>query len=323
MRRALVFRLALLAAGFAFSGATLAQAYPSKPVRIVVPYAAGGPLDEVARVIGPRLTEIWGQQVIVDNRAGAGGSIGADVAAKSPPDGYTLLLGNAGPITVNPGLHRKLPYDPQKDLVPVTLLVSGQMVLTVHPSLPAKSVKDLVALARANPGGLNYGSIGVGNLTHLGMELLQTMAKVKMNHVPYKGAAPAFVDLIAGHIEVLYANIAGSMQHVRAGRARAIAVSSAKRAIVLPDVPSVGETYAGYDLVTWMGIFVPKGTPGSSVAKLHGYFVKVLPRQDVRERLESLGSEVVAGSGEQLAALIRKELSLYAGIIKSAGIQSE
>jgi len=309
----------MLLAAAQCQGAT-AQPYPAKPVRIIVPYAAGGPLDEVARLVGQRLTEMWGHPLIVDNRAGAGGSIGTDVAAKSAPDGYTLLLGNGGPITVNPSLHKKIPYDPQKDLAPVTLMVAGQMVLSVHPSMPVRSVKELVALARANPGRINFGSIGVGNLTHLAIELLQARAGVKMNHVPYKGAAPALVDLMAGHIEVLYANIAGTVPHVRTGRVRAIAVSSAKRAAVLPDVPSIAETYPGYDLSTWMGVFVPAGTSKAIIAKLHGDLVKVLQRQDVRERLESLGSEVIAGSAEDLAALIGRETRLYAGIIKSAGI---
>lgn len=303
--------------------AVQAQKYPVKPVRIIVPYAAAGPLDEVARAIGPRLTEIWGQQVLVDNRVGAGGSIGTEVAAKSAPDGYTLLLGNSGPITVNPILQKKTSFDPQRELLPVTHLVSGQMMLTVHPSLPVKSVKELVALARANPGRITFGSIGVGNLTHLGLELLQTTAKVRMNHVPYKGAAPAFVDLIAGHIQVLYANIAGSVQHVRSGRARAIAVSSARRATILPDVPAIAETYPGYDLITWMGIFVPVGTPKPIVAKLHDDFVKVLQRRDLRERFESQGTEVIGGSAEQMTVLILKEAALYASIIKTAGIQQE
>jgi tripartite-type tricarboxylate transporter receptor subunit TctC len=310
-----------LVAAFAATGtAAFGQTYPAKPVRIIVPYAAGGPLDEVARLVGPRLTEMWGHPLIVDNRAGAGGSIGTDVAARSAPDGYTLLLGNSGPITVNPGLQKKLGYDPQNDLAPVTLMVAGQMVLSVHPSLPARSVKELVALARANPGRINFGSIGIGNLTHLAIELLQARAGVKMNHVPYKGAAPALVDLMAGHIEVLYANIAGTVPHVRTGRVRAIAVSSAKRAAVLPDVPTVAESYPGYDLSTWMGIFVPAGTPKAIIARLHSDIVTVLHRPDIRERLGSQGTEVIAGSAEDLAALIGRETRLYAGIIKSAGI---
>jgi tripartite-type tricarboxylate transporter receptor subunit TctC len=309
----------LFAAAFGVS----AQGYPAKPVRVIVPYAAGGPLDDFARAIAPRLAEIWGQQMLVDNRVGAGGSIGTEIAAKAPPDGYTLLLGNSGPITVNPILHKKIAYDPQRDLVPVIHLVSGQMVLSAHPSLPAKSVKELVALARANPGRINFGFIGIGNLTHLGLELLQTRAKVKLNAVPYKGAAPAMVDLIAGHIEVTFANIAGSVQYVRSGRARALAVSSAKRASVMPEIPTIAETYPGYDLITWMGIFVPASTPRPTVTKLHEDFVTVLKRPDLRERFENQGTEVIAGSAEEMAALIRKEASLYANIIKTAGIQPQ
>jgi len=314
-RFALLSAAALLAAGAAF-----AQGYPAKPVRVVVPYAAGGPLDEAMRLVGPRLTEIWAQQVIVDNRAGAGGSIGTEVVVRAAPDGYTLLLGNSGPITVNPGLVRRLAYDPQKDLAPIALMVSAQMVLSVHPSLPVRSVKELAALARANPGRVTFGSIGIGNLTHLGIELLQSKAGVRMNHVPYKGAAPALVDLMAGHIEVLLANIAGTVPYVKSGRVRAIAVSSAKRARVLPEVPAIAETYPGYDLVTWMGLFAPAAAPRPVLTRLQGDVVKVLQRPDVRERFESQGTEVIAGGGEELSALIERETRLYAGIIKSAGI---
>ncbi len=307
----------------AITAPATAQQYPSKPVRLVVPYAPAGPVDEVARLISVRLTEAWGHPVIVDNRAGAGGGIGTDAVAKSPADGYVLLLGNSGPLTINPSLQKKIAYDPQKELVPVILMVAGQMVLAVHPSLPARSTRELTALARARPGQINYGSIGVGNLTHLAMELFQSMAKVKMNHVPYKGAAPAYVDLIAGNIEVLMSNIAGTVPQLKAGRLRAVAVSSAKRATVLPDVPSIGETYPGYDLTTWMGIFAPAGTPPTILSKLHGDFLKVLQRQDFRERVESQGSEVVAGSAAELGALVDREARLYAGIIKSAGIQPQ
>ena len=198
-----------------------AQSYPAKPVRIIVPYAAGGPYDEIVRTLGQRLTEIWGHAVVVENRGGAGGNIGSDVVAKAAPDGYTLLLGNAGPITVNPTLVKKLPYDPQRDFTPVTMVNASRMVLSVHPSLPAKNVKELMALARANPGRLNYGSSGVGNLQHLGMELLRIQAGVTMNHVPYKGAAPAFVDLISGQVDLMFENIVGTMPHLRTGRVRA------------------------------------------------------------------------------------------------------
>jgi tripartite-type tricarboxylate transporter receptor subunit TctC len=312
---------------FAFCGVfqteLAAQQYPTKPVRLLVPYPAGGPVDAVARIVGPHLATGLGQNIVVENRSGAGGSIGADAVAKSAADGYTLLIGNTGPMTVNPVLQRKLPYDSRKDFAPVTWLVSAQMVLVVHPSLPARSVKDLVTLARARPQDLHYGSAGVGNLTHLGMELFKSMAKIELNHVPYKGVAPAYVDLISGEIAVMFGNVSGPLQHIREGRLRAIAVSSSKRSPVLPQVPTVAETYPGFDLVTWMGIFVPAGTPDAIRARLHGEIVNVLQREEVRQRLVSLGNEVVAGTAEKLAAHLDRELKLYAKIIESAGIRPQ
>ena len=298
-----------------------AQEYPTKPVRLLVPYPAGGPVDAIARILGPHLA--LGQNVVVENRSGAGGSLGADVVAKSAPDGYTLLIGNSGPMTINPVLRQDLGYDPRKDFAPVTWLTSAQMVLVVHPSLPVRSVKELVALARANPGALHYGSAGVGNLTHLGMELLQSMAKVKMNHVPYKGVAPAYVDLMSGEIAVMFGNVTGPLAHIQAGRLRAIAVTSSKPSPVLPQLPRVADTYPGFDLVTWVGILLPAGTPEAIRAKLQGEFVRALQLKDVGERLVALGNEVVAGSGEDLAAMLDRELKLYAKIIESAGIRPQ
>jgi len=313
--------LLILLIAVAQAQAAIAQSYPTKPVRVVVPYPAGGPVDVIARILGPHLA--LGQNVVVENRSGAGGSLGADVVAKSAPDGYTMLIGNTGPMTVNPVLRQDLGYDPRRDFAPVTWLTSSQMVLVVHPSLPVRSVKELVALARANPGALNYGSAGVGNLTHLGMELLQLMAKMKLNHVPYKGVAPAYVDLMSGEIAVMFGNVTGPLAHIQAGRLRAIAVTSSKPSPVLPQVPRVADAYPGFDLVTWMGIFLPAGTPEAIRAKLQGEFVRALQLKDVRERLVALGNEVVAGSGEDLAALLDRELKLYAKIIQSAKIAAE
>jgi tripartite-type tricarboxylate transporter receptor subunit TctC len=300
-----------------------AQNYPVKPVRIIVPYAAGGPYDEIVRTLGQRLTEIWGQAVVVENRGGAGGNIGAEVVAKAAPDGYTLLIGNAGPITVNPTLFKKLPYDPQRDLAPVSMVNASRMVLSVHPSLPAKNVKDLVALAKASPGRVSFASSGVGNLQHLGMELLRVQAGVTMNHVPYKGAAPAFVDLISGQVDSMFANIVGTMPHLRTGRVRAIAVSSAARSPLLPDVPSVAETYKGFDIPTWSGIFAPAGTPREIIARLNGDLNKVLQRADVKERFANQGSESTPGTPEALAEHVRKETVMYAAVIKAAKIAAE
>jgi tripartite-type tricarboxylate transporter receptor subunit TctC len=264
---------------------------------------------------------MWGQTIVVDNRGGAGGNIGAEAVARAPADGYTLLLGNAGPITVNPSLQRKMPYDAQKDLVPVVMILASPMVLVVHPSLPVQSVKDLVRFAKARPGQVNYASAGIGNLQHLGMESLQTMAGIRMNHVPYKGAAPAFVDLISGQVALMFANIVGVLPQVKAGRVRAVAVSSAKRAAVLPEVPGVAETYPEFDITAWMGLFFPAGTSKDVVAKFEADTLKVLARPDVRERFESQGAEVIAGSGQQLAAHIRKESALYQKVGQASGIR--
>jgi tripartite-type tricarboxylate transporter receptor subunit TctC len=298
-----------------------AQDYPVKPVRLLVPYPAGGPVDAIARILAPQLG--LGQNVLVENRSGAGGSLGAEVVVKAPPDGYLMLLGNSGPVTINPVLQPNLGYDPTRDLAPVTWLTAAQMVLMVHPSLPVRSVKELVALARANPGGLNYGSAGVGNTTHLGMELLQSMAKVKLLHVPYKGVAPAFVDLMSGQLATMFGNVTGPLAHIRAGRLRAIGVTGPRPSAVLPGVPRIGELYPGFELVTWMGIFVPAGTPEPIRARLQGEFIRVLQIRDTNERLVGLGNEVIAGKSEELAAMVRRELKLYAGIIKAAGIRPE
>lgn len=308
-------------AGLALPAAAPAQPYPSKPVRLLVPYPPGGPVDTVARILAQHLS--LGQNVVVENRSGAGGSIGADHVAKSAPDGYTMLIGNTGPMTVNPVLQEKLGYDPRKDFAPVAWLTSSQMVLMVHPSLPVRSVKELVALARANPGALNYGSAGIGNLTHLAMELFESMAKVKMNHVPYKGVAPAYIDLISGELGVMFGNVTGPLEYIRAGRLRPLALTSSKPSPVLPQLPRLADVYPGFELVTWMGIFLPGGTPESIRAGLQGEFVKALHLKEVNERLVALGNDVVAGNGRDLAAMVDRELKLYAKIIKSAGIRPQ
>jgi tripartite-type tricarboxylate transporter receptor subunit TctC len=298
-----------------------AQDYPVKPIRLLVPYPAGGPTDAIARMLVPHLG--LGQNVIVDSRSGAGGSLGAEFVAKSPPDGYMLLLGNSGPITINPVLRNDLGYDPRKHFAPIAWLTSGQMVLVTHPSLPVRSVKDLVALARANPSKLDYGSAGIGNTTHLGMELLQSMAKIKLVHVPYKGVAGAYVDLMSGRLSAMFGNITGPLAHIQAGRLRAIAVTGPKPAPVLPGVPRVAEVYPGFELVTWVGMFVPAGTPEPIRAKLEGAFLKAVQMKDVSERLVALGNDIVAGNGAELSAHVDRELKLYAKIVKTAGIKPE
>ena len=314
-------KCACIAVLAALSGIAIAQTYPVKAVRVIVPYSAGGPLDDVMRVVGHRLTEMWGQSVLVDNRTGAGGSIGAEFVARAAPDGYTLLLGNSGPMTINPGLQKKLPYDVPRDFVPVTQMTASPMVLVVHPSMPVKTVSDLVRFAKSRPGQLVYASAGIGNLQHLTMEALQTMAGIRMNHVPYKGAPPALIDVMSGQVDLMFANIVGVIQHIKTGKVRAIAVSSAKRAATLPAVPSIADTYPELDATGWTGIFAPAATPRDIVAKLNADINTVLARQDIRERFAEQGADVVGGTPEQLAVFVRKESALYAKIIRSSGIK--
>ena len=316
-----------IAAGLGLLPALSAQAqpgaWPLKPVRLVVSSSAGGPYDDVARALGPRLTEIWGQTVIVENRAGAGGTIGATFVAKAVPDGYIMMLGNAGPMAINPLLQKKLPYDTQRDFMPITLIMMAPMVLVVHPSMPVKSVRDIVALATAKPGRINYGSAGVGNLQHLSMELLLSMAHSKMNHVPYKGAAPALVDLIAGQVDLMFANIVGALPHIKGERLRAIAVSSASRSPLLPTVPAVANTYPQFDVTAWMGLFLPAATPRELANKIGADFIQVVKRADMRERLAGQGAEAIAGPPEQLADLMRRESAMYAKVIREIGLSPE
>jgi len=312
--------VSLLIATAAAALPVFAQSFPEKPVRFVVPYPAGGPLDTIARALGQKLVPVWGQQVLVDNRGGAGGSIGADVVAKSAPDGYTMLLGNAGPITVNVTLRPDLPYDPQQDLAPVTQIIGAPMALVVHPSMPVHNVKELIALAKAQPGKLNYASAGIGNLQHLSMEHLQALAKIKMNHVPYKGAAPAFIDLFSGQVDLMFANIVGVLPHIQSKRVRVIAISAANGSEVLPDIKGLGATLPQFDIDGWMGIFVRAGTPPAIIAKMHRDIEAAVKSADFRERFRERGAAVVVGGPEALAKIVREEIALYAGIIKSANV---
>ena len=318
-----VLHFVALAVGAALAASSYAQKYPSKPVRIVVPYAAGGPLDDVARYLGQKLSPKWGQPVLVDTRGGSGGAVGAELVAKSPPDGYTVLLGNGGPMTVYTHLRKKPLYDPERAFEPVTWVLSAPMVLVVHPSTPIRSVRDLVRLAKQKPNGLTYASAGVGNLQHLSMELLQTMAGIKMVHVPYKGAAPAFVDLIAGQVDVMFANIVGALPQVKAGRLRAIAVSSAKPSAAAPGVAPIAQTYPAFDMTAWMGIFAPAGTPKDLVASIHRDFASVLTLPETKQRLADQGADVVAQGPAELAAFMKKESAVFAKIIRDAGIPQE
>lgn len=297
-----------------------AQSWPAKPIRIVVPYAPGGPFDEVARVLSQRLNEAWGQPVLVENRSGAGGSIAAEFVARSAPDGYTLLHGNAGPLTINPNLMRKVGYDPVRDFAPVSLLLTSAMVLVVHPSLPVRSVADLVRLARAHPGELNYASAGVGNLQHLGMESLQSRAGIRMNHVPYKGGAPAMLDLVAGQVSLMFDNIPTAIAQVRSGKVRALGVAQAKRTPAAPEIPTIAEAgFPGFEVTSWQGFLAPAGTPAAVVNRLNAEILRVLAIPDVRDRLTAQGIEIVTSTPQELAAIIKRDAEVWAKVVKATG----
>jgi len=306
------------------AGLAPAQNYPNKPIRMVSPFAAGGGVDFTARFIGQKISEGLGQTVVVENRAGAGGAIGTEFVAKAPPDGYTLLLGSAGPMTILPGLTAKLPYDPLKDFAPITLVTSMPFVLVVHPSLPVKTVKELLALARAKPGQLNFGSPGNGTTTHLAEELLKMSANVDMVHVPYKGVAPALTDLLAGQVQFMSGDLSTVMPQVRAGKLRAIAVTSSKRSAQVPDLPTIAEGgLPGYDASGWFGVLAPAATPVDLVTRLHAVIVKGISTPEARERLASLGGDVVGNTPAEYAVFLRADLAKWSKLIKTIGLKAE
>jgi tripartite-type tricarboxylate transporter receptor subunit TctC len=297
-----------------------AQTYPNKPVRVVIPYPPGGGTDTLARPLAQHLTENLHQQVVIDNRGGANGNIGMELVAKAPPDGYTLVLALTAQLAVNPGLYRRLPYDPVKDFEPITLLGNGPYTLLVHPSLPAKSVKELIALARTKPGQLVYGSAGNGSGAHLATELLDSMAGVKMVHVPYKGAGPALVDLIGGNLQVLFATYLSCKQHIDAGRVRALGVTTARR-LTGVNIPTIAEAgLPGYDAGVWYAVLAPAGTPKDVVAKLHGEIVRAATHPEMKRLFMSAGIEPVNSTPEELATYMKSEITKWAKVIREANV---
>ena len=299
-----------------------AQNYPIKPVRIIVPFAPGGPNDTLARVIGQKLTEYWGQQVFVENRAGGGTVIGTEVVAKSPPDGYNLLMVSTS-HTTNPTLVQKLPFDTLRDLAPVILVANSSNVLLAHPSLPAQSVKELIAVAKRRPDQVAYASGGNGTSTHLSGEMLSQMGHVKMIHVPYKGAGPANIALLSGQITWMFGNAIPSVPYIRSGRLRALAVTGKQRIQALPDVPIVADTLPGFEANSWYGISVQGGTPKDVISKLNEDIGRTLNTADMRARLVAEGAEASGGSPDQFGAFFRDEIDKWAKVIKAAGIRLE
>ena len=315
---------AALLAALAPAQSAVAQSYPTKPIRWIVTYPPGGPTDVVARAIGAKLTEAWGQQIIIDNRAGAGGMIGTELGARAAPDGYTLLFGTSAGMTINPALQSKLPYDPVKDFAPVSLLVINPQLLVLNPTVPANSVKELVALAKAKPGQLNYASVGQGSPNHLGMELLKALTGTNIVHVPYKGTGPAITDLLGGQVQLMFNSMPTVLPLVRSGKLRALAVGSTQRISAIADIPTVAESgVPGFENVTWYGMFAPAKTPREIVNKLNAQVVRILAEPDMAQRLSSQGAEPRSSTPDELAKFMRVEFERWAKVIKSAGVKVE
>ncbi|MDB5810093.1 MAG: Tricarboxylate transport protein TctC [Betaproteobacteria bacterium] len=301
-----------------------AQNYPAKPVRIITPFTAGSAIDTLARVLGQKLGDAWGQQVIIDNRIGANGIIGTEAAAKAAPDGYTVYLGNISTLAVNPHLYLKLPYDSIKDFAPVTMAATIPVVLVVHPSLPVKSVKELIALAKAHPGQLNYASGGTGSAQHLPMEMLRVEAGINIIHVPYKGLGPAFSDVLGGQVPMMFTGVSNVVPYMKTGRLRVLAIGSPKRSSTLPEVPTVAEAgVPGFDFDSWTGYLLPAGAPGNLIARLHADMTRTLTAPDIREKLNTLGFDLVGGTPEAMSTLIRNDIARFGKLIKAAGIRAE
>jgi tripartite-type tricarboxylate transporter receptor subunit TctC len=303
------------------SGAALAQSYPSKPIRFIVPWPPGGGADVLSRIVSPKLGEALGQQVVIDNRGGAAGNIGAEMAAKSPPDGYTIVFAYAGTHAINPSIYSKLPFK-ESDFAPIIWTAEVPQVLVVHPSLPVKNVKDLIALAKAKPDQLSYGSSGSGAMNHLTGALFSMMTNTKITHVPYKGGGPAAIALLSGEISMIFGEPATVVQQIKAGKVRALAVTSTKRALALPELPTIAESgVPGYEVTSWNAILAPAGTSKDIIARLNSELNKIIAAPDMRQRLVDNGFEPVGGSPEKAGEKIHSEIAKWAPVVKAAGIK--
>ena len=316
-----VVRLALFASLLiSAQHSLLAQTYPSKAIRLIVPFPPGGPADILSRAIGQKLTDGWSQQVVIDNRAGAGGAIGTDLVAKASSDGYTLLMGFVGTHAINPSLYSKLPYDNVKSFEPIGLVATATIILVLHPSVNAKSVGELISLAKSKPGELTFGSPGNGTPQHLAGELFNTMAGVKMVHVPFKGAVPAINDLLGGRISLIFSSAPPALPHVKTGKLRALAVTSGKRSTVAPDLPTISESgLSGFEVINWYGVLAPAGTPKAIITKLNAEIVNIMGMSDVKSRLSAVGIETLGSTPEEFAAFIKNETAKWAKVVKASG----
>jgi tripartite-type tricarboxylate transporter receptor subunit TctC len=303
---------------------TAATAYPMRPIRIIVPQTPGGTADTMARILAPGLSAALGQQLVIDNRGGAGGVIGTELVARAAPDGYTLSFNGAGPLTISPNIQKDVPYDPLRDFQPVSMTTVSPFALVTHPAVRARTVKELIALAKAEPGRLNYASAGSGSVVYLGMELFKTLSGVNILHVPYKGTAQGLTDVMAGHVAMMLFTVAPALQHAAAERLRVLGVTSAKRSAQRPDIPTIAEAgLAGYEVTTWTGLLAPAKTPRAITDKLRDAVVTALRAPQTRGQLDAQGIDIVGGSGEAFATLIKEELARHARVIRAAGGKSE
>ncbi|MFP5472789.1 MAG: Bug family tripartite tricarboxylate transporter substrate binding protein [Gammaproteobacteria bacterium] len=322
-RRTLLASLAVAAAGALPLGA-LAQNFPTKPITIIVPFSVGGTTDILARIVGQGLTTELGQSVVVDNKPGAGGNIGGSLAAKAAADGYTLFMGTVGTHAINQSLYKKMPFDPVKDFAPLSRVATVPNLLVAHPSQPFKTVKEMIAYAKANPGKITFGSPGSGASPHVSGELFKSMTGTDLLHIPYKGSAPAMTDLLGGQTSVMFDNMPSAIQHVRSGKLRPIAVTTAKRSPELPDVPTIAEAgVPGYEATSWFGMFAPAGTPKPVLDKLHAALIKVLNQADVKKKIAEQGGDAVAETPAQFAAFIKAESVKWGKVVKESGATAD
>ena len=300
-----------------------AQPYPSKPIRIICPFPVGGIADLYSRLIGNRLTEVWGQPVVVENRAGAGGNIAAEMVAKSAPDGYTLVMGSLGTHAVNVSLFAKMPFDPVRDFAPVALALEAEGLLVVHPSVPAQNVAELISLLRAKPGALSYASAGMGTASHLAGELFKTMAKVDMVHVPYKGNVPAITDLLAGQTALIFATMPTVLPQAKAGKLRALATIGTARSAAAPEIPTVAESLPGFEVNNWVGLFAPAGTPPEIVRKLNAEVLRIMQSKEIEARLPAEGARFIPTTPDQFAAFVKSEIAKWAPVVRASGARAD
>jgi tripartite-type tricarboxylate transporter receptor subunit TctC len=312
---------ALALAAMLFADVSFADDYPSRPIRLIVPYAPGGGADTVARIVAKRVGETIGQPIVIENRGGAGSIIGTDMVAKAEPDGYTLLLGQSGPISINPAVYKDLRYDPIRDFAPISMTTAYPYILVVNAKQPAKSLQDFVTLAKSKPGSLNYGTTGIGAANHLVTELFSSKAGLKMTHVPYRGTALAVADLVAGQVDVVFGDPISVLSHIQAGTLRALAVTSKERSAVAPDVPTVSESgYPGFDAIAWHGILAPAGTPAVIVQKLNGEIVKALQNPETRTLLVNQAMQTVGNTPEEFAAFIKQDIAIWKAVATEADV---